>query len=94
MSDVKMKFSLQQVIRMPYTTDGETKEATNITLSPVKGDPFGPSTPSGTLNAVIVNPDAAKVFNDASIGQEFDIILSPVQAPAPAPAPEGEQPQV
>lgn len=92
MSDVKMKFSLQQVIRMPYSSNGETREATNITLSPVKGDPFGPATPSGTLNAVIVNPDAAKVFNEAPINQEFDITLSPVQAPASAP--EGEQPQV
>jgi hypothetical protein len=46
----------------------------------VQGEPFGAYTPSGKLDMFIVNPSAAKVFFAARIGQEFDIILSPVES--------------
>lgn len=41
--------------------------------------PFGAATPMGSLEIVIANPDACKIFRDAPIGSEIDatFILRP-----------------
>jgi hypothetical protein len=75
MSSVRARFFLQEVRRVPY---GNT-EATNITLAPVQGEPFGPATPQGTIQMLIVNPAAAQVFLNAPINRQFDILVSPVE---------------
>ncbi len=92
MSQVLARFSLQQATRCPFLIDGKTQEATSIVLNAVQGEPFGPATPQGVINAIILNSAAAKVFNEAAIGQEFDVLFTPVSAPAQAPE-SGEQAQ-
>lgn len=54
-------------------------EAAYVILGAVKGEPFGSASPSGKFEMLIVNPTAAQVFFDARIGQEFDVLLSPVE---------------
>jgi len=60
----------------------ETVESIRVKLYPVQGEPFGQATPSGSLEMVIANPDAAKLFREAAIGQEFDAVFSLVEKPA------------
>jgi len=77
MSQVLARFYLTEVTRTQYYSGGETKEATSIKLAPVKGEPFGPATPNGSIQMLIVNSDAAKTFLDAPVGQEFSILFTP-----------------
>ena len=56
----------------------ETVESLRVKLYPVMGEPFGQATPSGSMEMVIANPEAVKLFKDAPIGQEFDVLISPV----------------
>lgn len=86
MSSVLCRFSLTETARIrSYTqsTDGDSKwipsEAARVRLSPVQGEPFGPATPSGNIEMVIVNTAASQIFLDAPIGQEFDVLMTPVQ---------------
>ena len=78
MSQVLARFRLVESARAPYYTNGEATEATRVKMAAVQGEPFGPATPQGHFEALIVNPDAAKVFNEAPINQEFSILLTPV----------------
>jgi len=50
-----------------------------VKLYPVQGGPFGEATPQGELTIVILNPDAVNVFAEAEMGQEFDVVFSPVE---------------
>lgn len=81
---VHARFRLDQVNRGQgyYKAPGEEEaklvEAAHVVLGAVQGEPFGAYTPSGKLDMFIVNPPAAQVFFDAPIGQEFDLLLSPV----------------
>jgi hypothetical protein len=81
MAQVQARFFLQEVRRIPYYTSGkgDHTEAVNIKLVPVQGEPFGPATPQGTIEMLIVNPGAAQMFLDAPILQQFDILISPAQ---------------
>jgi hypothetical protein len=81
---VSARFFLQEVKRIPYhTTNNQgNNEATNVTLAPVQGEPFGPATPQGTIQMLIVNADAAQVFLNTPINQQFDILISPVEEEA------------
>lgn len=89
---VHARFRLDQVNRSRgyYSVPGENDtiratgpakavEAAYVTLGAVKGEPFGSASPSGKLEMLIVNPVAAQTFFDAPIGQEFDILISPVK---------------
>lgn len=58
--------------------DAKVVESAYVTLNAVQGEPFGAYTPSGKLEMLIVNPTASKVFFDAAIGQEFDLVFTPV----------------
>ena len=86
MSQVHARFKLEKVTRgqgyfkEPSST-GEPRviEAASVQLSAVPGEPFGAYTPTGKLDMFIVNPAASQTFFDASIGQEFDLLISPVQ---------------
>ena len=74
---------MQEVTRTPYYTTESgramtTGEATRVKLAPVKGEPFGPATPQGAIDMLIVNPEAAKVFLDSPINREFSILFTPV----------------
>ncbi len=60
----------------------EPTEGLRVKLYPVQGDPFGSATPSGQLEMVIANPHAKAFFKEHAIGQEFDIIISPVEKKA------------
>jgi len=80
------RFRLDQVTRgQGYfkepgsTSEPRTIEAAHVLLSAVQGEPFGAYTPSGKLDMFIVNPVASQLFFSAPIGQEFDILISPVQ---------------
>jgi hypothetical protein len=85
MSTVHARFRLDQVTRgQGYfkepgsTSEPRVIEAAHVLLSAVKGEPFGAYTPQGKLDMFIVNPAASQMFFDASIGQEFDLLISPV----------------
>ena len=81
---IHARFRLHQVTRgqgylkAPGEQEATMVEAAQISLNAVQGEPFGAYTPSGRLDMFIVNPTAAQVFFDARIGQEFDVLLSPV----------------
>lgn len=60
--------------------DAKMVESAYVTLNAVQGEPFGAYTPSGKLEMLVVNPSASQVFFDAPIGQEFDLVFSPVEA--------------
>ncbi len=50
-----------------------------VTLYGVQGEPFGSATPSARVEMVIANAEAARMFIDAPLGQQFDILISPVE---------------
>jgi hypothetical protein len=86
MQQVHARFKLDKVTRGQgffkepgSTSEPRVIEAAHVILSAVPGDPFGAYTPTGKLDMFIVNPAASKMFFDAPIGQEFDLLLSPVQ---------------
>jgi hypothetical protein len=80
---VHARFRLDQVNRgqgyykAPGEQDAEPVESAHVVLGAGQGEPFGAYTPSGRLDMFIVNPSAARVFFDADIGQEFDILFTP-----------------
>ena len=82
---VHARFSLNSVNRgqgyfkAPGEQEAKPIESALVTLNAVQGEPFGAYTPSGKLDMFIVNPAAAQLFFDAPIGQEFDILISPVE---------------
>lgn len=76
---VHARFRLTEDSRTSYWHNGEYKEAAKVKLAAVQGEPFGPATPQGTVEMLLVNPDAVKVFRDATLGQEFDLFISPVE---------------
>lgn len=88
---IHARFSLTETARVKMYTraksprpNGETWEqvtGVRVKLQPVQGEPFGSATPGGQLEMVIANPDAAKVFNDAEIDQEFDVVFSLIERP-------------
>jgi hypothetical protein len=51
--------------------------AARVKLGAVAGEPFGSATPSGTIEMVIVNPEALALFREAALGQEFDVFIAP-----------------
>lgn len=57
-------------------------KGTRVKMSPVKGEPFGTATPSGSLEMVLANQHAQAMFNNVSLGQEFDVMISPITAVA------------
>jgi hypothetical protein len=83
---VHARFQLDRVTRGQgyFKEPGSTEEprsieAASVSLNAVRGEPFGAYTPSGKLDMFIVNPAASQMFFDAKIGQEFDVLISPVQ---------------
>jgi hypothetical protein len=83
---VQARFRLDQVTRGQgyFKEPGSTEEprsieSAHVLLSAVQGEPFGAYTPSGKMDMFIVNPAASQMFLDASIGQEFDVLISPAQ---------------
>ena len=75
---VHARFKLSEDARAGYYHNGEYTDAARVKLYAVKGEPFGPATPNGTIEMFIVNPGAVEIFRNAPIGQEFDVIFSPV----------------
>jgi hypothetical protein len=85
MQQVHARFKLKQVNRAQayYKQPGSADEpklveSAHVMLSAVQGEPFGAYTPSGEAQMIIVNPAASQMFFDAAIGQEFDLLISPV----------------
>ena len=78
MSTVHARFYLYEVTRTSYYAKNENVEAVKIKMGPVQGEPFGPATPQGQFEALIINPEAAQVFLNAPINQKFDLLISPV----------------
>ena len=80
---VHARFRLDQVTRSRgyYKAPGEEEtqsvEAAYVTLNAVQGEPFAVATPTGHWTMLIVNPAASQVFFDATLGQEFDVLLTP-----------------
>ena len=73
---VHARFSLVEDSRVSYWNNGGYIDAGRVKLAAVKGEPFGPATPQGTMEMLIVNPDALKVFRDVELGRQFDITIS------------------
>ena len=84
MSAVHCRFHLSETARVKrYDYQGPTRqvvntEATRVRLTPVQGDPFGYATPGGSMEMVINTPSAQEFFTSAPLGQEFDIVITPV----------------
>ena len=82
---IHARFKLGEDARVPChqpKKDGNGWEQVNglrVKLYPVTGEPFGSATPSGELTMVIANPEAIKVFAKAELGQEYDVIFTPVK---------------
>ncbi len=85
---IHAQFSLEETARVRCYTRSDDSTAQNpwiqvegcrARLSPVQGEPFGSATPSGSLEMVIANPEAAKMFLDAPLGQKYDVLISPVE---------------
>jgi len=83
---IHARFSITQVNRTRgyYKDPGEDQsksvEAAYVYLNAVQGEPFGPATPSGHNEMLIVNPDAAQQFFAVPLGAEFDVLLTVRQA--------------
>lgn len=69
---------MQGYYKAPGEEEAKLVEGAYVQLGAVQGEPFGSATPSGDLKMGIVNPGAAQVFHEAPLGQEFDILISPV----------------
>lgn len=82
---IHARFRLDQVNRSrgfykaPGETEAKSVESAYVHLNGVQGEPFGSATPSAHTEMLIVNPEAAKAFFGAHIGQEFDVFFSPVE---------------
>lgn len=76
---VHARFSLVEDSRISYWQDGGYIDAAKFKLAAVKGEPFGPATPQGTIEMLIVNPEASAVFRNVTLGTEFDVLFSPVE---------------
>ncbi len=80
---IHARFRLDQVNRSRgfYKPQGEQEaksvEAAYIHLNGVQGEPFGSATPTAHLEMLVINPEAAAVFFNAPIGQEFDVLFTP-----------------
>lgn len=77
---VHARFKLSEDARAGHYHNGAYTDAARVKLFAVKGEPFGPATPNGTIDMFIANPGAVEVFRNAPIGQEFDVIFSPVDS--------------
>lgn len=84
MSQIQARFILNEATRIhchrqqEKGSEWERTEGVRVKLSPATGEPFGSATPGGSLEMIIANPEAAKIFNDAPIGQEFGFLITPV----------------
>lgn len=86
---IHARFSLQETTRikmyappkapLPSGEKWELVHGVRVKLSPVQGEPFGSATPGGNLEMVIANPEAAKFFHEVELGQEFDVLFTPVE---------------
>lgn len=88
---IHARFSLYETTRITcYVKDEKNQwangEGCRVKLQPVQGEPFGSATPAGSLEMVIANQAASAVFQAASLGQQFDVLISPVPAPEPVQA--------
>lgn len=76
------RFRLDEETRTTCYTQQEGKyikvEGSKVQLGAVQGEPFGSATPSGSWNMVIINEEAIPFFRNAALGQEYDIIITPV----------------
>jgi hypothetical protein len=79
MSKVHARFRLYKDARAQYWHDGDYKPASEVELAAVQGPPFGPATPQGQIKMLIANPEALQVFRDAPLGQEYDVVFTPVK---------------
>ena len=76
---VHARFRLSEDSRLSYWHDKGYIPAARIKLSAVQGPPFGPATPQGNIEMVIVNPEAVSMFREVELGQEYDVIFTPVK---------------
>jgi hypothetical protein len=76
---VHARFSLVEDARLSYWHNGGYIDAARFKLAAVKGEPFGPATPQGTIEMLIVNPEASAVFRNVQLGTEFDVVFSPAE---------------
>ena len=79
MKEVHARFKLYEDARAQGYSAGGYVSAARVKFSAVQGEPFGTATPQGTIEMLIVNPEACAVFHDAALGQEFDVFFSPVE---------------
>ncbi len=86
---IHARFRLDEVTRIKLYMPGDDGKGgkwvfasgVRVKFSPVQGEPFGSATtPGGQLEMVIANPEAAAVFNNAELYQEFDAVFSPVES--------------
>ena len=82
-NQVHARFQLNEDTRVRCSVYKDQKYTTEnglrVKMSPVHGEPFGTATPGGELTMVIANSEAIKFFKEAEIGQEYDVVFTPVQ---------------
>jgi hypothetical protein len=82
---IHARFRLDEDARVKHysknkaTGNWDLVEAARVKLGAVQGEPFGDATPSGSMEMVIANPEAVRLFREAELGQEYDVLFSPVQ---------------
>lgn len=82
MPQIQARFHLTETARVRCSVyknqTYESVDGIRVKMAPVHGEPFGTATPGGELMMIIANPEAARIFHEAPIGQEFDFIISPI----------------
>ncbi len=92
---IHARFRLDETTRIKLYVPGEggkwvPQPGLRVKLNPVQGEPFGSATPGGELTMAIANPDAAAEFQDAELGQEYDVFFSRVTPVSPSVFPATE----
>lgn len=79
MSQVHARFRLYEDARASAYMGSGYVSAARVKLSAVQGAPFGTSTPQGSIEMLIANPEAVALFRDAPLGAEFDVVFALVE---------------
>jgi len=77
---VHARFTLFEDARASAYSHGGYVDAARVKLAAVQGELFDTAPPQGNIEMLITNPEAARMFHDAALGQEFDVYFSPVEA--------------
>jgi hypothetical protein len=74
---LQAQFYLTEVGRSQfYTAPGQ---ATRVKMQAAQGEPFGPATPQGNLDMLVVNEAAQELLHSLKIGKKFNLYFEPIE---------------